>query len=143
MTYYFHGYPTAGEMTKVISTKFPAAAGAEFASVDKFTGKDVRAAKMKPMAFPQLLAPVDDLPPATVILSARKQADGKWIIRGLTQDNVHVAEVTVNGQHAEIVTQHAGVADWKITLATAKELSASACDSSGNAERNGHKIAVP
>ena len=143
VAYFFHDYPAKGEVMKVLSTKFPASAGAEFQSVDKFTGKDVRAAKASQVAFPQLLAPVDDLPPATVITSARKQADGKLLVRGVTQDNVHVAEIKVNGQRAKIVTQHAGVADWEITLPAAKELTAFACDSSGNAERNGHKIAVP
>ena len=143
VAYFFHDYPAKGEVMKVLSTKFPASAGEEFQSVDKFTGKDVRAAKASQVAFPQLLAPVDDLPPATVITSARKQADGKLLVRGVTQDNVHVAEIKVNGQRAKIVTQHAGVADWEITLPAAKELTAFACDSSGNAERNGHKIAVP
>lgn len=144
VTYYFHGYPAAGEVTKVVSTKFPTAvAGSDFQSVDKFTGRDVRAAKSAPVAFPQLLDPVDDLPPATVITSARKQADGKLLVRGVTQDNGEVTEVTVNGQKAKLVTQQAGVADWEITLATAKELTASARDRAGNAERNGHKLAVP
>lgn len=143
VTYYFHGYPAAGDVTKVVSVKFPAAASAEFASMDKFTGRDVRAAKSAPVAFPQLLAPVDDLPPATVILSTRKQADGKLLVRGVTQDNGEVADVTVNGQRAKILMQHAGVADWEITLAAGKELSASARDRAGNAERNGHKLAGP
>ena len=86
---------------------------------------------------------MDDLPPATVILSARKQADGKLLVRGVTQDNGEVADVTVNGQRARIVTQHAGVADWEITLPAAKELTASASDRAGNRERNSHKLALP
>ena len=143
VTYFFHGYPAAGEVTKVMSTKFPASASAEFASVDKFTGKDVRAAKSAAVAFPQLLAPVDDLPPATVITSARKQADGKLLVRGVTQDNGEVAEVTVNGQKAKLVSQHAGVADWEITLPAAKDVSATARDKAGNPERNGHKLLLP
>lgn len=141
VTYYFHGYPATGDVTKVVSTKFPAAvAGSDFQSVDKFTGKDVRAAKSAPVAFPQLLAPVDDLPPATVITSARKQADGKLLVRGVTQDNGEVTEVTVNGQRAKITTQHAGVADWEITLPAAKELTASARDQAGNTEKASHRL---
>ncbi len=143
VTYFFHGYPAAGDVTKVMSTKFPAAASAEFASVEKFTGKDVRAAKATRVEFPQLLAPVDDLPPATVIISARKQPDGKLLVRGVTHDNGEVADVTVNGQRAKILTQHAGVADWEISLPAAKELTATARDRAGNAERNGHKLTVP
>jgi len=140
VTYYFHGYPATGDVTKVVSTKFPAAASAEFGSVDKFTGKDVRAAKSTPVAFPQLLAPVDDLPPATVITSARKQADGKLLVRGVTQDNGEVTEVIVNGQRAKIVTQQAGVADWEVTLTAAKELTASARDRAGNTEKASHRL---
>lgn len=144
VAYYFHGYPAAGEMTKVVSMKFPAAmSGGDYQNVDKFTGKDVRAAKTAPVVFPKLLDPVDDLPSATVILSARKQAGGKLLVRGISQDNVHVAEVTVNGERATIVTQHAGIADWEITLPAAKQLTASSCDSSGNHERNPHKLTVP
>jgi hypothetical protein len=143
VTYFFHGYPAAGEVTKVVSTKFPAAGSAGFASVEKFTGKDVRAAKSAPVSFPQLLTPVDDLPPATVITSARKQADGKLLVRGVTHDNGEVADVTVNGQRAKILTQHAGVADWELTLTAAKELTATARDRAGNAERNGHKLTLP
>ena len=143
VTYFFHGYPAAGEVTKVVSTKFPAAGSVEFGSVDKFTGKDVRAAKSAPVSFPQLLTPVDDLPPATVITSARKQADGKLLVRGVTHDNGEVADVTVNGQRAKILTQHAGVADWELTLTAAKELTATARDRAGNAERNGHKLTLP
>ncbi len=144
VAYYFHGYPAAGDVTKVVSVKFPEAmTGADYQNVDKFTGRDVRAVKTTPVAFPQLLDPMDDLPPATVILSARKQANGKLLVRGVTQDNVHVAEVTVNGARATIVTQQAGIADWEITLTATKELTASARDSSGNAERNAHKLALP
>ena len=95
------------------------------------------------MLFRSLLHPVDDLPPATVILSARKQADGKLLVRGVTQDNGDVTEVTVNGQRAKILTQHAGVADWEITVPAAKELLAAARDQAGNAERNGHKLPLP
>jgi hypothetical protein len=144
VAYYFHGYPGAGEVTRVVSVKFPAAmTGGDYQSVDKFTGRDVRAAKTAPVEFPQLLAPVDDLPPATVILSARKQADGKLLVRGVTQDNGDVTEVTVNGQRAQIVTQHAGVTDWEITVPAAKEFVALARDAAGNVERNAHKLAQP
>lgn len=142
VTYYFHGYPATGDVTKVVSTKFPASAGAEFGSVEKFTGKDVRAAKSAPVAFPQLLAPVDDLPPATVITSARRQADGKLLVRGVTQDNGEVTEITVNSQRAKITTQQAGVADWEITLPAAAEITASARDRAGNTEKASHRLKV-
>ena len=64
-------------------------------------------------------------------------------MRGVTHDNGEVADVTVNGQRAKILTQHAGVADWELTLTAAKELTATARDRAGNAERNGHKLTLP
>ena len=144
VTYFFHGYPAAGEMTKVVSAKFPAAlAGADIRSYAGFTGKDVRAAQTTPVAFPKLLEPVDDLPPATVIFSVHPLTGGKQLVRGISQDNVHVAEVTVNGEQATIVTQQAGVADWEIILPAGKQLTASSCDSSGNFERNQHTVERP
>ena len=145
VAYYFHDYPAAGEQTKVLSVKFPAAhTGGDFRSVTNFTGKDVLAARVTPVAFPQLLDPVDDLPPATSIQSARRAADGRWHIRGLTCDNGEIATVTVNGQRAKILTQHAGVADWEIILPTGHpaELRAEATDRAGNAERSGHLLIV-
>ena len=40
---------------------------ADYRSVASWTGPDARAAEVRDKAFPQLLAPLDDLPPATLI----------------------------------------------------------------------------
>src|SRR5688500_18269577 len=73
VSYYFHGYPSAGQTTKVVSGKYSREnQDAEYAPVKGFTGPGVVAAVVKePVAFPTLLAPVDDLPPTTMIRSAR------------------------------------------------------------------------
>ncbi|MFN0079930.1 MAG: G8 domain-containing protein [Prosthecobacter sp.] len=139
VSYYFHD--TSGT-TRVVSMQFPdAMKDADYRSVDGFTGSAVRAAKVKPIAFPQLLAPVDDLPPATLITSIRH--DGKRsIIRGVSHDNGEVASITVNGTVARIITQQAGVADWEATLATPANgcFKAQAADQAGNAELLPHEV---
>ena len=142
---YLHDWFGAGRTAKVASTAAQdfGADGLTYRSEKDLTGDESRVAEVKNIPWPELLHPVDDLPPATVILSTRKQADGKLLVRGVTQDNGDVTEVTVNGQRAKILTQHAGVADWEITVPAAKELLATARDQAGNAERNGHKLALP
>ena len=140
-----HDWFGAGRTAKIASTAALdfGADGLTYRSEKDLTGDESRVAEVKNIPWPELLHPVDDLPPATVILSTRKQADGKLLVRGVTQDNGDVTEVTVNGQRAKILTQHAGVADWEITVPAAKELLAIARDQAGNAERNGHKLALP
>ncbi|MBM3831600.1 MAG: hypothetical protein FJ406_13845 [Verrucomicrobia bacterium] len=142
---YLHDWFGAGRTAKVASTaaKDFGADGLEYRSEKDLTGNESRVAEVKNIPWPELLDPVDDLPPATVILTARKQADGRWLVRGVTQDNGEVTEVSVNGQRASIRSQNAGVVDWEITVPAAKELLATARDKAGNAERNGHKVALP
>ncbi len=95
----------------------------------------------KGIAFPQLLAPVDDLPPATLITSV--QLDGaKRTVRGVSHDNGEIAIVTVNGHPAKITAHQAGVADWIVTLeapAGGRYL-AKATDLAGNVELMSHEI---
>jgi hypothetical protein len=97
--------------------------------------------------FPQLLEPVDDLPPATVVLSVRVEKAGggrKARVRGVSYDNGEIARVEVNGQAAQIVSQTAGMADWEaeVPLPPAGKLSARAVDAAGNAEITAHEVAV-
>ncbi len=142
---FLHDWFGAGRTAKIASTaaKDFGADGLTYRSEKDLTGDESRVAEVKNIPWPELLHPVDDLPPATVILSAGKRADGKFLVRGVTQDNGEITEVMVNGQRAKIVTQHAGVADWEITLSAAKELTASAKDKAGNAEHSGHRLALP
>ena len=59
----------------------------------------------------------------------------------IKRDNGEIATVSVNGRPATITTQHAGVADWIITLAAPADgrYLAQATDRAGNAERMPHK----
>ena len=111
-----------------------------YRSIDKFTGKDVRAAEVTGVSFPQLLEPVDDLPPATMVTSIRK-TKRKLFIRGLSHDNGEIASVTVNGHRAILHPGQAGLADWEITLdPQISKISAQAMDRSGNSEKAIHSI---
>ncbi len=142
VNYFFHDAPLAGNVTQVGSSKIPSVVKAEtYRSIDGWTGPEARAAVVKGVPFPELLAPVDDLPPATLITQI--QTDGKQrIIRGVSHDNGEVASVTVNGQRAQITSQQAGVADWSITLAEPEGARwlAYAIDRAGNQEKLPHKI---
>ena len=134
VAYYFH---EPGRTLRIISIKFPdLMTGGGYKSIPGFTGKGVRAAEVTGVPFPDLLDPIDDLPPATVITSVRREA-GKLLVRGVTQDNGDIASVNVNGHSARIVSSHPGVVDWETTLdaATVKTVTASAKDQAGNVEQ--------
>jgi hypothetical protein len=142
--YLFHDYPMAGRTLRVVSARFPQAMqGADYHTVEGFTGPDVRAAEVDPVPFPDLLAPIDDLPPATSITSAVRSGSGV-VVRGVTQDNGEIASVTVNGKAAKIISSQAGVTDWEIILPPKTQtIRASATDRAGNVEKLVHAVTVP
>lgn len=88
--------------------------GGTYRSIEGWTGPEARAGEAKGIDFPQLLAPVDDLPPATLITSIQTSG-GQRTVRGVSHDNGAIAIVSVNGRPAMITSQHAGVADWIVT----------------------------
>jgi hypothetical protein len=141
VAYYFHDSPGGGRALKVVNAHAPDATtdGGDYKPVEGFTGKDVRAAEVAAVPFPTLLEPVDDLPPATMITSVRRQG-GRVRVTGVSQDDGEVAAVTVNGQGATISHNAAGVADWEIELdeaaggAAAGAIEAGARDQAGNVE---------
>jgi len=143
--YYFHGSPTPGAVTRVTSTNTAEAMRAgNYRGIDEWTGPEARATAVQGIAFPQLLAPVDDEPPATLITSIALEG-AKRIVRGISHDNGEIATISVNGRPATIITQHAGVADWTITFdapAHGRYL-AQATDRAGNAEHMPHEVIQP
>ena len=71
------------------------------------------------------------------------QQDGKRLtLHGVAHDNDEIITVFVNGRPATITTQHAGVADWSITLDPSADghYLAKATDLAGNAELKGHQV---
>jgi len=144
VAYYFHDYPSEGHVTKVLSARFADERGdMAYRSIDGFTGKDVRAADVKSAAFPTLLEPVDDLPPATMITSVQT-VKGGLLVHGVSQDNGEIASVNVNGRGAKILSSHTGVADWRVFVETrpgkTTRLVAQALDRAGNVEKTGHTV---
>lgn len=105
------------------------------------TGGESVVAEVVTVAFPQLLDPVDDLAPVTVITSATVR-DGKLIVTGITHDNAEIETVTVNGQPARVLSSAAGVTDWQIETAPSDKVVASGKDKSGNIERHGHEVTL-
>ena len=90
--------------------------------------------------YPGQLAPVDDLPPATVITHVRQGAGGALTVRGSTADNGTVTRVLVNGTEAKALAPN--FAEWEVTLANlpsgAGKLEARAQDAAGNVEPRPH-----
>ncbi len=107
-----------------------------------WTGPDVAASVIKRMEFPALLDPKDDLPPASLITSVRREAD-RLHVSGVTHDDGTVASVAVNGAVAKITAQQAGVAEWQIEIAAAPEVAARARDAAGNEEHWSHLRPLP
>ena len=143
--YYFHGIPAAGTVLNVASMKTPdLAKDAQYRTIDGWTGSESRARDVRGVAFPELLAPVDDLPPATLI-TAIKSEGTKRIVSGVSHDNGEIATVSVNGQPAKITAQHAGVADWTISLDASANgrYVAKSTDAAGNVELVPHERIQP
>jgi hypothetical protein len=140
---YVHDYFGPGRHAKVVSNKAPdlASSTEKYAKVERLTGEKSLAAEVSDVDFPQLLDPVDDHPPATVILSTRRD-DGRLIVRGVSHDNGEITSVQVNGQPAKIVSQAAGVADWEIRIDSPadRKVAAHAVDGAGNVEKREHRL---
>jgi len=140
--YFFHDLPMPGNVTRVANARIlDAAKESGYRSIDGWTGGDARATEAKGTAFPELLAPVDDLPPATLITSIKTEG-AKTRLRGIAHDNGEIAKVSVNGHPATITVQQAGVAEWTITLDASADgkYTAQATDRAGNAERSPHLL---
>ncbi|CAN5466917.1 hypothetical protein BH11PLA2_BH11PLA2_20840 [soil metagenome] len=142
VSYYFHDFPDPGTVSIVASAKVIAAANAaNFRNIADWTGADARLAPANATVFPKLFAPVDDLPPATLITSIRVEGT-KRIVSGVSHDNGEIATVVVNGQPAKITFQQAGVAEWTITVEASVDgrYIAKSTDRVGNVELTPHDI---
>jgi hypothetical protein len=138
---YLHDWYGPGRHAMVVSTRSPEykASPETFHTDAPLTGDESRAAEVKGVAFPELLTPVDDLPPTTVITHVRR-AGSKLIVRGTTADNGTVKRVLVNGMEARATADN--FAQWEITLDAGKEVRAHAEDATGNVEPRPHVVTV-
>jgi len=143
---YLHDWFGPGRDALVVSTRSPEfkARPAAFHAEPPLTGDESRVAETAHVDFPQLLDPIDDLPPATVITHVARHG-GQLKVVGTCSDGGIIKRVVVNGREAGALSPN--FADWEITLAAPTEPSATiaahAEDSAGNVERLPHRVGVP
>ncbi len=141
--YYIHDYYGPGRHAKIISTQAKNLLndGNKYRNEPPLTGDESVVAEVTNVTWPELLQPVDDLPPATIITAAVRQGD-KVVVTGITHDNGDIVSVTVNGQAAKISSNRAGVADWstELSASAAENITAHATDRAGNVEQAKHEI---
>jgi hypothetical protein len=93
--------------------------------------------------YPKPLAPVDDLPPVTVITQVVK-AKGNLVARGTASDDGVIKRVLVNGHEARALA--ANFAEWEAVLESPGsgevKLTAHAEDAAGNVEKVPHVLRV-
>lgn len=143
--YYIHDYYGPGRHAKIVSTTATNLVndGNKYKSEPPLTGDESVVAEVTNIAWPELLQPVDDLAPATIITSTVRRGD-KLTVTGITHDNGDIASVTVNGTAAKISSNRAGVADWTIELPASADdkITAFAADRAGNVEQTKHETVV-
>lgn len=131
--YYFHDFFGEGRTAKLLTAKMTekAADGLSYAEAPKpFGGKTMRIAEAKDVPFPELLKPVDDLPPTTVITSVSGR-----IVRGSTADDGVIKQVLVNGKPARALAPN--FLEWEAEVEPGP-VSAHAEDAAGNVEKTPH-----
>ncbi len=142
---YLHDWYGKGRHAKVVSTRARdwRGEGRKYRKDPPLTGDSSLVAEVDDVAFPELLEPVDDLPPATIITSTR-HVKGKLLVKGLSHDNGTIARVRVNGMDATVTAANAGVIDWEITLDAPADgnVMAHATDQAGNVEKMVHKLVL-
>jgi hypothetical protein len=148
MPVYLHDYYGPGRHARAVwsHSTHHANDGLEYREEKPLCGKQhgmaTVVAEVRDVEFPQLLDPVDDLPPTTVITHVRRTADGRLTVRGTTADNGTVKRVLVNGIEAK--TAATNFTEWEATLDKvpqgAFKLEAYAEDVAGNVEKNRHAV---
>jgi hypothetical protein len=138
-----HDWFGPGRDARIVSTRSRELTedGLPYREEPLLTGDESRAAEVKGVSFPNLLDPLDDLPPATIITHVVRKGNG-WIVRGTTTDNGEVKRVVVNGREAKRLVDN--FAQWEAVLdqrAVARgEIAAYAEDTAGNVETLRHVI---
>lgn len=140
---FIHDHYGPGRHAKVVSTaaKDLILDGNEYRAESGLTGDESRVAEVAGIEWPEVLQPVDDLPPATMITAIERDSD-KLIVRGLSHDNGEVTQVKVNERLAKLVQRGPGVYTWELTMDAAgiDAVEAEASDDSGNREQTPHRI---
>jgi hypothetical protein len=141
--YFVHDYFGPGRHAKIVSTKAKdlLADGNQYRALPPLTGDESAVAEVGGVAWPELLAELDDVPPATIVISARREND-RLVVRGVSHDNGEIVSILVNDNEARIVSRAAGVCDWEAALDAPADgkIVAYAKDASGNVEQTAHRI---
>jgi hypothetical protein len=139
---YFHDYFGPNRHAKVVSARAAdlLADGDSYHRAPPLTGDESRVAEVRDVEFPQLLHPVDDRSPVTVITRVLPTSPGKLLVRGTTSDDGPVKRVVVNGREA--VAMARDFAQWEAVLDDVlpggMRPTASAEDAAGNIEMLPH-----
>jgi hypothetical protein len=143
--YFVHDYFGPGRHAKIVSTKSADLLqdGNKYRTEVPLTGDESLVAEVSGVAWPAVLDPVDDVPPATIITRVRREGD-KLVVRGVSHDNGDITSITVNGVAAKVLANDAGVVDWEIAIAppTDGKLTAFATDKAGNREQTAHRLVL-
>ncbi len=142
---YIHDWYGKGVHAKVVSSRAKDLLndGNQYGKDEPLTGNESMVAKVKGIAFPKLLNPVDDLPPATMITGVHRDNETVFV-KGVTHDNGEIATIRVNGENARVVSSAAGVVDWEVKLPMPKNrlIRALATDRAGNREQMIHELRI-
>jgi hypothetical protein len=139
---YIHDWFGEGRTALVVSTRSPEfkSKPEKYHAESPLTGDESRVAEVKNVSFPQLLDPVDDLPPATVITRVWRDK-GRLLIQGTTTDNGTVKSVPVHVGRLNTLAKptKAGFDEWLVVIenASAEEttIEARGEDAAGNIEK--------
>ena len=122
----------------------------EYREQRPLTGDESRVKDVPGARFPELLDPVDDQPPATIVtwpqrgLPAKLGDGGTLEVRGTSTDDYEVTGVSVNGVEAQSVDYE--FTAWRVKLSGLKhgrlKITARARDRAGNEEQTPHEITV-
>ena len=138
-----HDWFGPGRHAQVISIRSPEykAHPDAYRAEPPLTGDESRVTDVSDIDFPQLLDPIDDLPPSTVILLVTPR-EGQLLVQGTCSDNNAVKRVLVNGQAARATTDN--FATWEITLERSdlSEIIAHGEDEDGNVEQLSHTLTL-
>ena len=148
---FLHDYYGPGKHAKVMSTQAKdfTAQSEIYRAEPPLTGKESRVTEVTGIGFPELLQPIDDEPPATIVTYPEKEVKAKLqgkrlVVRGTTTDNVATRRVVVNGVEAKSVDFN--FHQWEAVLENISpgplDLEAFAEDEAGNVERHKHRLTV-
>jgi hypothetical protein len=140
---YLHDHFGPGRHAKIVSVKSAhlRADGLKYGVQPPVTGDDARIAEVRGVAFPRLLDPVDDFPPATVITHVIPRGPDTLIVRGTSSDNGTITKVVVNGVAAKELRPN--FAEWEAALTGVRgetTIRAHAQDAAGNVESTPHIV---